>query len=249
MRIRTLLLLAGLCGCSGSPVAEAPKGDPYEIPWASLSEKQREKLHRVLDNTLATVPLEPTEVKSRIDIYEFLLDELPFTAGVLRELKKSVYRIWRKPIDEKATDEERSAWRRSYLFDDEEGLRLQAEMVYRDERRSIYYTYGRYDLGIVQVWGRSVIVVVYERVKGALMTEARVYSQVEGKSIVAAAKMLSGALESAVRRKGFAFIHVAKLVAELTAEDPDLLYREVAGSKEVEAEALEEYRRRFVSPR
>ena len=246
MRTPTLALLAGLCGCAGAPVADAPQGDPYEIPWASLSEKQREKLHRVLDDTIATVPLEPTEVRSRIDVYEFLLDELPFTAGVLRELKQSKYRIGRPPIDASATSEERAAWRRKYLFDDEEGLRLQAEMVYRDARRSIYYTYGRYDLGIVQVWGRSVVIVVYQFVNGLLMTEARVYSQIEGKSVVAAAKMLSGAVEAAVRRKGFAFIHVAKIVAELTAKDPGTLYREVVGSEEVEPAALEEYKRRFV---
>jgi hypothetical protein len=144
------------------------------------------------------------------------------------------------------TEAQRAVWKRTYLFDDQEGLRLQAEMVYRDARRSIYCTYGRYDLGIVQVWGRSVIVVVHENDGGALKTEARVFTRIEGKSFAAAARVLSGALENTVKRKGFAFVRVAQKVAELTASNPKLLYEQVKGSSEVDAETLEEYRRRFV---
>ena len=90
------------------------------------------------------------------------------------------------------------------------------------------------------------IVVVYESVKGVLMTEARVFTMVEGKSVAAAAKILSGAVENAVRSKGFAFIAVARKVAEMTATNPALLYQQVKGSSEVDAETMEEYRRRFV---
>jgi hypothetical protein len=245
VRKATFLLAAGLMGC-GTPTVDVPVGDPYEIPWGMLSTKQAEKVHKVLDEPTAIVNLERTEVRSRLDVYEFLLDELPFTAGVLRELKESKYLISRPVIDAQATDEERKAWRRTYLFDDQDGLRLQAEMVFRDARRSIYYTYGRYDLGLVQVWGRSVIVVVYQDESGALMTEARVYTQVEGKSVAAAARILAGALENAVKRKGFAFIKVAQKVAELTASNARVLYDQVKGSTELDAAVTEEYRRRFV---
>lgn len=245
MRKATFLLAAGLMGCS-TPTVDVPAGDPYEIPWGTLSTKQAEKVRKVLGEPTAIVNLERTEVRSRLDVYEFLLDELPFTAGVLRELRESKYLISRPVIDAQATDEQRKTWRRTYLFDDQDGLRLQAEMVFRDARRSIYYTYGRYDLGLVQVWGRSVIVVVYQNEAGALMTEARVYTQVEGKSVAAAARILVGALENAVKRKGFAFIKVAQKVAELTASDARVLYDQVKGSAEIDAEVAEEYRRRFV---
>ncbi len=245
-RAATFLVLAGLSACAGVTVPDVPPGDPYEIPWAALSEKQSKKVHTVVDAPTAIVDLARTEVNSRLDVYEFLLDELPFTAGVLRELKESKYQIGRPVLDETATAEQRRDWKRTYLFDDLEGLQLQAEMVYRDARRSIYYTYGRYDLGIVQMWGRSVIIVVYGMERGALMTEARVFSTVDGKTAAAAAKALSGAVENTVRRKGFAFIAVAQKVAELTASNARLLHDQLKGSSEVDPATLEEYRRLFV---
>jgi hypothetical protein len=218
-------------------------GDPYEVPYDAIPEKQRERVRRVLEAPTAMVPLARTEVRSRLEVYEFLLDELPFTAGVLRELKRAKYLIVRSPSKEGMTEAE---WRRTYLFDDKEGLQLRAQMVHRDARRSIYYTYGRYDLGIITVSGWSVIITVYEREGGALMTEARVYTLVEGAGVEKVARALKGALEATVRKKAFVFIDAAKAVAEMAAERPGELYNSVLGSDEVEEGTLEEFRGRFL---
>jgi hypothetical protein len=228
----TFVAVTGLSACTG--VAPPGPGDPYAIPYEALSEKQAEPVHKVMDAPSVMVELERTAVKSRPDIYVYLMDELPFTAGVLRELGESKYEISR---DAKG----------GYLFDDKAGLILRAELVFRDDRRWIWSTLGTYSLGIFgTARGRSVIIVRYENDGGALLTEARVYAKLEDKLLDSAAKALKGAVEKIIRDKSFVFIKAAKLVAEIAARDASGLVDTVRGSAHVDAAELEEFRRRFV---
>ncbi len=215
-------------------MATPGEGDPWAVPYALLSENQQERARKVMDAPTCMVELERTPVRSRPEVYVFLMDELPFTAGVLRELGESKYEISR---DGKG----------GYLFNDHAGLTLRAELLRRDEGRWVWYTHGAYSLGILgSAVGRSVIVVRTAEVEGVLQTEARVYAKVESKLLESAAKAMRGLVEGVIRDKSFVFIKAARTVAELTARDAGRLYTTVRGSPHVDADVLEEFRKRFV---
>ena len=121
--MRTWALSAGLslvAGCSAVDV------DPYVVPADQLSEIQKKRVDHVLEDVAAVVPLEAAEVKSRLDIYDFLLDEMPFTGGIVRELGRGKWEITRDPTDPALTSAnlpcalswppgQRSALRRKFI--------------------------------------------------------------------------------------------------------------------------------------
>ncbi|MBI4566740.1 MAG: hypothetical protein HY716_18850 [Planctomycetes bacterium] len=228
-----MVRLAWLSILTGCAAASSRPSGPFDIPRESLGEDAV----AVLDEPSAVVDLPLTRVESRPDIYEFLLEELPFTAGVLRELGRATYRIRREARPEGEPE--------TIVFDDGEGIEVRAELVLRERTRWIYVTDGRYDLGLFSVWSRGVVIVVYEARDGALWTRARVYARLKGKVFELGALVL-GLLESTIRSKALVFVDAAREVAELTAADPERLYRNVKGSREVDAGVLEEYRRRFL---
>ena len=188
-----------------------------------------EDVRAILENEPLEILIGRTPVRSRIDIYEYLLEELPFTAGVLRALGKTNYRIFR---DDKAPD--------TFFLDDGKGMKLAAELVYRGPGKWVYFVWGTYSFVFV-VRGSSVIVVTTHQKGGLLETEARVFIK-KGFAV----KAVPGLVEKVVRQKAVIFVDAAKSVAEAVAADPDGVMRNVRGSPEVDEEKLSEFERRFL---
>lgn len=230
---RLLIPPALLAGAACASVEVPGPGHPYYVPVDELSPAHREKVLKVLADPTVMVELERTPVESRPEVYAFLLEELPFAADVCRELGQANYVITR---DEKG----------GFVLDDGEGLRLRAELVRREDRRWIYYTYGNYALGLFRVVGRSVIIVRFESDENILRTEARVYAKVENKVLEAGALAMGDAVTETIRRKSFVFVSAARTVAEMAARDPRALVEAVGGSRHVDPATLAEFRRRFV---
>jgi hypothetical protein len=186
-----------------------------------------------MDAPTVMVELERTRVLSTHDVYVFLMDELPFTAAVLRELGESTYEIERRGD--------------VYVLDDRAGLVLEARLIHRDESRWIWTTTGGYSLGLFgTARGRSVIIVRCALEGGTLDTEARVYAKLENALLDRAAKAMRGAVEGMIRDKSQVFVRSARLVAEITARDAAGLARTVDGAPGVDQAVLAEFRRRFV---
>lgn len=221
--------------------------DPrFEIPWDKLSEKQQKKVKKVMDDVTVQVPVERTAVSSRAEVYDFLLEELPFTSDVVREMGKGKYEIFRdvKKPEKKA---ELDAWRHTYYLDDKDGLKLRAELVFTEENRRIFYTWGSYDLDpLPPVWGRSVILVTWAEKDGKLVTDGRVYAQVDSGFYKALSGVFKDTIEGVVKDKSLLFIQAARYVSELLAQDAKKLYTQVKDAKQVDQEVLEELRKRFI---
>lgn len=227
-------------------LAQKEEDPRFQIPWDQLSEKQKKKIRKVMDDVTVEVPVERTAVSSKMDVYDFLLEELPFTSDVVREMGKGKYEIFRdlkKPEKESELD----AWRHTYYLDDKDGLKLRAELIRKEEKRRIYYTYGSYDLDpLPPVWGRSVIIVTWEEKDGKLVTDGRVYAQIDSSFYKALSGMFKDTIEGVVKDKSLLFIVAARYVSELLAEDPKKLYNQVKDAKQVDQEVLEELRKRFM---
>jgi len=231
--LRTWALSAGLsllAGCSALDV------DPCVVPLDELSETQRQKVRHVLDDVAAVVPLEATEVKSRLDIYHFLLDEMPFTGGVVRELGRGKWEITRDPKDPTA-----------FTVVDPEGFRMRFELVRKEAHRRFYVTKGVFQMGLLPTLeGSTLIIMTMVPERAAIQTNAVVYVRVETSFYAQLAKGVRSMVEDKVRERAGFFIKAARWVAEEAAQRPDWLVMQVDGSLEVDQEVLREFRKRFL---
>lgn len=232
--MRTWALSAGLslwaAGCAAVDV------DPYVVPVDQLSESQKKKVDHVLEDVAAVVSLDPAEVKSRLEIYDFLLDEMPFTGGVVRELGRGKWQISRDPKEATA-----------FTVVDPEGYRLRFELIRKEETRRFYVTKGVFQMGILPpLEGSTLIIMRMVPSKGVIQTDAVVYVRVETPLYAQLAKGARSLLEDRVRERSGFFIKAARWVAEEAASRPDWLVMQVDGSHEVDPTVLQEFRKRFL---
>ena len=232
--MRTWALSAGLslvaAGCAAVEV------DPYVVPFDQLTENQKKKVGHVLEDVAAVVSLEPAEVKSRLEIYHFLPDEMPFTGGVVRELGRGKWQISRDPNEAAA-----------FTVVDPEGYRLRFDLVRKEETRRFYVTKGIFHMGILPpLEGSTLIVMRMLPAGGVIQTDAVVYVRVETPFYAQLAKGLRSLVEDRVRERSDFFIKAARWVAEEAAQRPDWLVMQVDGSREVDQAVLQEFRKRFL---
>ena len=216
--------------CSARPVLET--AGPYAVDWQSFSEEDQQLLHAVFDLPTAMVELPLTKVETRTELFEFLLGNLEFTAGVLRAQKKANYKLWHDEGDPPG----------QVRFDDLAGIRLVAWLLKKEPGRWVYYSQGMFDFAFLSVPGSTVIVVVHEEKEGAVWTQARVYAKVEGVVLESGARFL-GLIENAIRKRAFVFIEASCAVSEMAAKDPDKLLADIEGSPEVDPESLRKFRK------
>lgn len=233
--MRTWALSAGLsvvvAGCA-VPI------DPYEVPLGEFSEKQRALVEPILSDVAAKVELEAHEVRSRPEIYDFLLSEMPFTGGVVRELNRGQWEIFRDPKDPSPD---------VFFVLDKKGMRLRFELVRSEPTRRFYVSTGSFDMGLLpRLEGRTIVVLRAIPDGAAVRTDAIVYVKIDTPFYATLAKGVRSAVESVVREKSGYFIRAARWVAEEAAERPAWLYMQVKESKEVDQAVLEEFRRRFL---
>jgi hypothetical protein len=236
--LRTWALSAGLsliaalltAGCTAVEV------DPYVVPLDELSESQKKKVEHVLADVAAVVPLEPAEVKSRVDIYHFLLDEMPFTGGIVRELGRGKWQITRDAKDPAA-----------FLVVDPEGYRLRFELVRKEAHRRFYVTKGVFQMGFLPALEGSTLIIMRMIPDGGVVkTDAVVYVRVETPFYAQLAKGARSMLEDKVRERCGVFVKAARWVAEEAVARPDWLVMQVDGSLEVDQAVLQEFRKRFL---
>ncbi len=212
--------------------------DPYVVPWADLSAGAREKIEHVLADVAAVVPLEGSRVKSRPEVYEFLLSELPFTGGVVRELGRGSWDIFR--------DRENPDPGVFYVVDPS-GMRLRFELVHREPGRRFYVSRGVFPMGLLPALTGSTLVVMRALPEeGGVKTDAVVYVRVETPFYAGLAKGTRGLVEAQVKDRAGYFVRAARWVAEEAAARPDWLSRQVDGSKHVDQDVLEKFRRVLV---
>jgi hypothetical protein len=212
--------------------------DPFAVPVDQLSDIQRRKVEHVLEDVAAVVPLPPEEVKSSLEVYDFLLDEMPFTGGVVRELGRGKWDIFRDP---------KKPEREVFYVIDPEGFRLRFELVREEETRRIYVTQGSFLMGLLPtLQGSTVIVMRMVPSSDGLRTDAVVYVRVETPFYQNLAKSFRPMVEEKVRDRAGYFIRAAKWVAEESRARPAWLHEQVAGSKEVDQAVLEEFRKKFL---
>ena len=221
-------VLVFLSACSAVDV------DPYVVPWGEMSDVARRRVEFVLADVAAVVPLEGAEVRSRLEVYDFLLSEMPFTGGVVRELGRGTWDIFR--------DAEKPEPGVFYVLDPA-GMRLRFELVHREPGRRFYVARGSFDMGVLPpLVGSTLVVMRAAPIGDRVKTDAVVYVRVESPFYAGLAKGTRGLVESQVKERAGYFIRAARWVAEEAAARPDWLYTQVKGSKRVDQDVLEKFR-------
>ncbi len=239
LRFWLISLLLGLLSQDGKDLR-------YQIPYRDLDQPYPEKLKSVMDDLTTTVPLPLTQVETQAEIYDFLLEELPFTASVCRILEKASYDVFRDP----RVPEEKEAlakWQRICYLDDRKGMKLRVERVLAEKDRRIFYTYGTYKMsGLPKIRGRSIIIVIWDQKGGVLATEAKVFLQVTTPVFRTLAQIGKSIVEKMVRKKSTIFIQAARWVCEEVRRDPNGLHEKIRNSEEIDPDILKEFHRRFL---
>lgn len=229
--MRTSAASAGvilLAACSAVEV------DPYVVPWDDLTPEARRRIEFVLADVAAVVPLEGAEVRSRPEVYDFLLAEMPFTGGVVRELGRGTWDIFRDP--EKPDPN-------VFYVVDPAGMRLRFERLHEEPGRRFYVSRGSFDMGLLPpLVGSTLVVLRAIPSKAGVKTDAVVYVRVETPFYATLAKGTRGMVESQVKERAGYFVRAARWVAEEAAARPDWLYTQVKGSAKVDQDVLEKFR-------
>lgn len=223
--------------------------DPYRIPVNDLDKHYQKKVSAVLDDLTVAVPLERTQVKSAPEVYDFLLEELPFTAQCVRAVNKGKYEIFRgtelMKTDRMAADE-KARLEKTFYLDDRDGMFVKAEMFRKEDSRFMYYMSGYDDLGpAARIWGKAVVVIHFKEDTGILFTEAKIFAKVEGVYGIAA-KLIPKTTEDVARKKANLFIDAARTIAELAHADRKKFVERMQQADEVDKKTLEKFRQRFV---
>jgi hypothetical protein len=221
-RSSLLLALAGCCAASLTP------DEAFELGSAPLTEAAR----IVYERPTVVVDLESQSVFSERAIYDFLMDELPFTAACVRVLGKGGYEI--------------QAREGTFLVDDKDGLRLELRRLYRDDVRWVYYGRVSYEgAALGKAEGAALMVTAADETPAGLWTRGRIYCRLDSVYGVLG-RALPGVFGSIMRRKAAVFVQAAKVVSEECGKDPRGFYDRMKRAPQVDQNALEKFRERFV---
>jgi hypothetical protein len=212
--------------------------DPLSLPLERLAPGARARADRVLQDVAAVVPLEGSVVRSRLDVYDFLLDEMPFTGAVVRAMGRGTWSIFRDA--DLPTPE-------VFHVHDPDGYRLRFELLWREPHRRLYATTGVFDMGILPALkGSTLILMRQEPVESGVATQAVVHVRVDTPFYAGLAKGFRPMVEARVRERAGGFIQAARWVAEEAAERPAELLEAVRGAEGVDPVVLESFRKRLL---
>jgi hypothetical protein len=212
--------------------------DPLSLPLERLEASARAKAERVLADVAAVVPLEGSIVRSRLEVYDFLLDEMPFTGALVKALGKGHWTIF--------GDAEPGA----FHVHDPGGYRLRFERLLKEPTRRLYATTGDFDMGLLpSMRGSTLILMRHEAVEGGVATRAVVHVRVDTPFYAGLAKGLRPMVEAKVRERAGGFIQAARWVSEEAAQRPRELLEAAAGRPGVDPVLLGAFSRKILPAR
>jgi hypothetical protein len=220
--------------------------DPYAIPYEELTEEDAAFVRSVVGQPTLTVDLDAADVDSSLDVYDFCLQELPFTGALAQLLTPVRYDISResdvtreRPITERM--------KRSFLILDGDGMSVKMTRVHYRGGRWIYYSRGRYDAGLLDIYSRAVIVVVAQPVGDKLRTTARVFMRVDEGLGSLAADLFDSTVRQVIREKSTRFIDAARTVTEAARREPGRVLRLAGLDASIDRGVLEQFRKKFLN--
>lgn len=187
------------------------------VPALSLAEDERCADFRLPDEAPAWVHdlignptfqrfLGPVQIHADEDVYSRLLDHLPLSSDLARELHLGDYVI--SEIDGQCTVE------------DGHGAKACLQELYRAPGHRIYGGSGVFELPVLpDVSGSGVVEVIYGVEDGVLVSRARLSFKIDSRVYATLTRMAVDVLQDEVDRRLLTFVQCANTLSELIADD------------------------------
>ena len=219
----------------------------WDVPYDALSKEDAAAVRAVLDREHLTVDLDRTRVDSTLDVYTFCMERLDFTGKLAGVLSEATYDITcdadLAPRGETVTER----MRRTFLVDDGDGMVALMTRVYAADGRWIFVSRGRYEMDLLTVKSRAVIIVNAVPDEGALDTTARIFMRVDEGVGSIAAGLFEDAVRDAVRDKSTLFIAAARTATEAAQKDPARVSRLAGLADGIDRGVLADFRKKCLN--
>jgi hypothetical protein len=244
--LATLAALAGVSGCCCVSVPE--EREAFRVDSSRLSEADAPRVRGLYESPSVAVELEPKTVDSTAELYDFLIDELPFTAACVRALGQGKYVIRREAEGPEPPESDPEGRRRYWTFrvDDQAGMKLEMRRLYHEELKWVYVgrvTYEGTSFGKIE--GDALTIAVATMTPHGLKSEARIYTRLDSMAGLLA-RVATPIFAAALRRRARMFTHAASLVSEECKRDPKGFYERVRAYPDLDPDTLEKFRKRFI---
>jgi len=205
------------------------------LPYSDFPKKaDAKKVREVVDHYTLThsTPEKPFNTTSRT--FNFLLDHMPLTTAIMRELDLEKYVI---TVREDGT----------MMSDDNDGVVGTFEPVFCTKSRRVLYGDGTFSAGLLgDIRGESVVVIDYVEDGPAVKCATAVYVKVHG-FFAPFVRLASPIIRGMVSRKSASILTASMALSEKLTTDPDSVYEKIRKSDQITPEDMVEFRKEFVT--
>jgi len=218
--------------------AGAARADAILIPYDGFpNPAEARKVKKVVDSYTFYRRIEQKRFNGTASAFNFLLDRMPMTAAMMREMGLEKYVI---SIREDGV----------MMCDDKEGVVGTLEPMYCAPNKRIFYGDGTFSTGVVgRIRGESVVVLEYAQEQpNVVCNTITVYIRVHS-FFSPLMRLASPIVRSMVSRKTTALLNASMKLSEQLVTDPEGVYREICDCRDITPEQLGEFRRIFIECR
>jgi len=229
--VRVLIIF--ICCC---PLLCAQESNPF----AKLDKQTRDQVTSILDEPTVVVPCGERTVKTKVGVYDFLIQHLDLTGRLVKLLKVGKYEITR--TKDKTT----------FLVDDKAGavatIKPLTSFVKSGQQYRLFLAQGYFKLPLGQkVYGDGVIILSYKQTEKGVYTNADIFFKARAGTIHLIGKRIRGILIRVLRKKAVLFIKAAREVSEATTADPARIHKLIKADDKMPPKLSAEFAKRFLS--
>lgn len=207
------------------------------IPEDKIDAKAFHKAQDILKNHSIKRHLPRTKVKSKVTIYEYMLNNLELTSKMVRFLKLGEYTV-EKELDGR------------FKVDDQKGVIAKLECIYKTDKMQVYLAEGIFQIAFnLEIKAEGLIIMKYVARPTYVDTKATLFFKVENRVLDQLTKSAHEIVGSILEKKSSIFISASKTMAEYIKENATQFYYEMEASKEFSKEELESYYQEFLTPK
>ena len=211
-------------------------GETLLIPYTAFPDTRHAvKVKEVVDHYTFHRKLNENRFMTTDEVLDYLLDNMPLTATIMRHLGLEEYVI---SVGDDGM----------MVYDDKAGMTGTFEPVYVTRAKRIFYGDGFFDTGILgKIRGESVLVMVYRKEEPDIVCNTvTVFIRVHG-LLGPLCKVASPILNGMVGRKSATLLNASIVLSEELASDPESVYERISECEEITSEELGDFRNTFLT--
>jgi hypothetical protein len=235
MMRRVAMMLAGAAWLTLVPIASSGAADSTALSLpAGIPAAERSRLTGVAAGAAVATRVDGEPFLARRDIFEYLLNHLPFTTQVAQALRFARLRIWQTP-EGLAIDE---GW----------GTTGRLWVVYAADGTRVIYTRGQHQKTLLPtIRGEMLLIIDYQYVPGAqgrdlVKTNVAGFVKLDSRILSGAIKLGSGIVQKKADREARDIAKLLAKVSRAVEEDPAGIYAKLRERPDVRHAELEEFR-------